>query len=642
MTSPVRFLANLPIARKLLLVSVIPILALTALSMLTYRSVVAVSDDEEVLTRTYLIQREAEEYMRLVVDLEDGFRGYTLTRQEKFLTPYLIAHNRIFVAGESLKQMVSDRDEQERIAGEVQHLVLRMMTEKDDLIEAIRAGRRNEALQYIEQGRGRALMVSIRERMDRFSRLEQDLLNRELAISSDDRSAMRAVILWGGVLALAMMILALHFIARSITTPLINLAKVVGASSPDSIPDVPMLERRDEIGALTRVMHAMGTQIREHLFKVEKSEAELRALNRNLSASESKYRTLVDHAPFGIFTTHGVALVFSNRHNRILAGLDPDETGDPDSIRQYVHPEDRDRVFTEFARAVEQGQPYETVFRFLRKDGTVRKVLSRRIPIGDADGVPGTYLGFNVDITALDQMQDRLSRAERLATLGQVAAGIAHEIRNPLVGIGSTASLLLDEMDPSDPRRQELEVILSETKRLDRIVNQIIDYAKPRALMPVAFYVQDLVREAQKLLDAQIAAKRILVNCSIPPTVTQIQADRDQLKQVLLNVLHNAIEASFDGGVLTVTAFEFTRGAEAGMVLNISDKGSGIALVDLPHVFEPFFTRGKRRGTGLGLAICRNIIEAHGGEIHLTSRAGQGTTVRIWLPLRQQLKVVEV
>lgn len=642
MRRPLQVLANLPIARKLFLVSVIPILALTLLSMITYRSVQAVSDDEETLTRTYLIQREAEEYMRWVVDLEDGFRGYSLTRQEKFLTPYLIAHNRIFLAGESLIQMVSDREEQERIIREVQQLVLRMMKEKDNLIEAIRAGRRNEAAQYIEEGRGRALMVSIRERMDRFNRLEQDLLNHELEISSGDRSAMRAVILWGGVLALVLMILTLHFIARSITTPLINLAKVVGASSPNSIPDVPMLERRDEIGALTRVMHAMGAQIRDHLFKVEQSEAELRALNRNLSASESKYRSLVDHAPFGIFTTQGFALVFSNRYNLILAGLEPDDTRDLEAIRQSIHPEDRDRVLTEFARAVEQGQPYETVFRFLRRDGTVRKVLSRRIPIRDADGVAGTYLGFNVDITALDQMQDRLSRAERLATLGQVAAGIAHEIRNPLVGIGSTASLLLDEMDPPDPRRQELEVILNETKRLDRIVNQIIDYAKPRSLMPVAFFVSDLVQEAQKLLDAPIADRRILINCSIPPTLTQLQADRDQLKQVLLNVLHNAIEASAEGGVLTVTAFEFMRGAEAGMVLTVADNGSGIAPGDLPHVFEPFFTRGKHRGTGLGLAICRNIIEAHGGEIHLTSRARLGTTVRIWLPLRQQFKVVEV
>src|SRR5438093_1367304 len=149
-------------------------------------------------------------------------------------------------------------------------------------------------------------------------------------------------------------------------------------------------------------------------------------LNRDLAASESKYRSIVDHAPFGIFTTKGMALVFNNRYNRALAGLDPDEEGDPEAIRQSIHPEDRERILSEFSQAVQQNRPYETIFRFLHKDGTVRKVLSRRIPIKDPDGQTMMYQGFNIDITALDQMQARPSRAERLATLGQVAAGITH------------------------------------------------------------------------------------------------------------------------------------------------------------------------------------------------------------------------
>jgi len=388
-------------------------------------------------------------------------------------------------------------------------------------------------------------------------------------------------------------------------------------------------------------MNVMNAQIRDHIARMEKSEAELRLLNRDLAASESKYRSIVDHAPFGIFTTKGMALVFSNRYNKILAGLDPDKEGDLEAIQKAIHPEDRDRVLTEFAQAVEQGRPYETVFRFLHQDGTVRKVLSRRIPIRDADGRTLMYQGFNVDITALDQMQARLSRAERLATLGQVAAGIAHEIRNPLVGIGSTASLLLDESDKSDPRRPELEIILGETRRLDRIANQIIDYARPRELSPVLFDLNDLVQEVLKLLDLPFTQKRLALACSLPPTLSQVYADRDQLKQVLLNLFQNALEASEEGGTLSFTAFESPRGPDTGMVIKLTNQGAGIAPDDLPHVFEPFFTSGKHQGTGLGLAICRNIVDAHGGDIQLTSRLGKGTAVRIWLPLRQQPRFVE-
>lgn len=453
---------------------------------------------------------------------------------------------------------------------------------------------------------------------------------------------MLAVILGGGLLALVLMVSTLHLIARSITGPLATLTKAVGSSPTGLVPTVPAMDRKDEIGNLTHVMHAMSAQIRDHLAVVEKSEAELRVLNQDLSASESKYRSLVDHAPFGIFTTKGMVVVFSNRHNRILAGLDPDEEGDPEAIRAAIHPEDRERVLSEFAQAVKEDRPHETVFRFLHKDGTVRKVLSRRIPIKDTDGHIVMYQGFNVDITALDQMQARLSRAERLATLGQVAAGIAHEIRNPLVGIGSTTSLLVEDTDPTDPRRADLEVILRETRRLDRIVNQIIDYARPRGLAPVLFFVSELVQEILKLLDVPLSAKRITVTCAIPPTLHQIQADRDQMEQVLLNVFQNAIEASADGSTITVTAFELTRHQDAGITITVADKGTGISAADLSHVFEPFFTRGKHQGTGLGLAICRNIIEAHGGDIQLMSEMGAGTTARIWLPLRQQPRMAQV
>ncbi len=419
-----------------------------------------------------------------------------------------------------------------------------------------------------------------------------------------------------------------------------SLAKTVGSVSGGALPELPVLERQDEIGDLTRVMKVMTTQIREHIGRIEKSEADLLTLNRDLTASESKYRSIVDHAPFGIFTTKGMALVFSNRYNFVLAGLDPDEERNPETIRQMIHPEDRNRVLSEFAQAVEQDLPYETVFRFLHPDGTVKKVLSLRIPIHDADGRPVMYQGFNVDITILDQMQARLSRAERLATLGQVAAGIAHELRNPLVGIGSTASVLIEDAAPGDPRRQDLEIILRETKRLDRIVNQIIDYVRPRPLAPVSFTMQDLIQETITALKGVLEAKRIIVECQLHPNLSRIEADRDQIKQVLLNVLQNTIEASDEGGTLRIAAFDLSRKQRPGMALQVIDHGCGIAPADLPHVFEPFFTSGKRRGTGLGLAICRNIIDAHQGDIEIISQQGKGTTVRILLPLRQPPRVV--
>jgi PAS domain S-box-containing protein len=379
-------------------------------------------------------------------------------------------------------------------------------------------------------------------------------------------------------------------------------------------------------------MGAMSRQVREHIASVQRNQAELRTLNEDLAASEGKYRSIVDHAPFGIFSTAGMTVTFSNRYNRLLAGLDPDDSEEPGAFRHWIHPEDRDRVLQEYTKAVAEDRPYETVFRFLHQDGSIRKVLSRRIPIRNKEGQTTMYQGFNIDITALDDMQQQLSRAERLATLGQVAAGIAHEIRNPLVGIGSTAALLRDEIDPSDEKRADLDIILNETRRLDRIVNQIIDYARPRELITTAWSVDGIVDEVLKLLDTRLENQRITVVRSCPPALIA-HADRDQIKQVLLNLCHNSLDAMPAKGQLHIAAGEAARAGHAGLFIEISDTGSGIAPKDLAQVFQPFFTTGKHHGTGLGLAICRNIAEAHGGDIALISEPGNGTTARLWLPL---------
>lgn len=270
----------------------------------------------------------------------------------------------------------------------------------------------------------------------------------------------------------------------------------------------------------------------------------------------------------------------------------------------------------------------------------MRKVLSRRIPLEQEPGQPVVYQGFNIDITALDNMQQQLSRAERLATLGQVAAGIAHEIRNPLVGIGSTAALLRDECDETDDKRADLDIILSETRRLDRIVNQIIDYARPRDLVPTTWPIDGLIDEVLKLFDTRLEAQQISVIRSNPLKLAAL-ADRDQIKQVLLNLCHNSLDAMSAGGQLQIACGQAARGGYAGIFIEVADTGSGISQKHLAQVFQPFFTSGKQHGTGLGLAICRNIAEAHGGDITLTSTPGHGTTARLWLPSRPMSDYVE-
>ncbi|MCA9468438.1 MAG: histidine kinase, partial [Nitrospira sp.] len=220
--------------------------------------------------------------------------------------------------------------------------------------------------------------------------------------------------------------------------------------------------------------------------------------------------------------------------------------------------------------------------------------------------------------------------------LGQVAAGIAHEIRNPLVGIGSTATLLLEDFEPSDSRHEDLQIILKETRRLDRIVNQIVDFARPRDLLPLTFSLADLIQESLHVLGGPLKEKAVCVSFDPPVQLPAIRADRDQLKQVILNIIQNALEAVAPQGHLELFLAEELYEQELGVRLRVVDNGKGISPRALPRIFEPFFTIGKIRGTGLGLAICRNIIESHGGEIHAESQEGHGTTISIWLPCQLQ------
>lgn len=522
-------------------------------------------------------------------------------------------------------------------------MVRKSFLEKEALLQSMQQGNHADAAQYVREGHSREVMHAVRNWMAWFDQEQHGMQQQELSRLSYHRTWTRFLILGGGLVTLCLIILALALIAHSIATPLSALSKVVGSTASQTIPSIPVFDRKDEIGELTAVMKKMSLQIRKDLDEVQQSEAALKKLNAHLSASEAKYRGLVDHAPLGIFMTKGVRVTFSNRYNQQLAGLDPESGIDPEAFRQRMHPEDRDRVFTTFSEAVAAGRPSEIIFRLLQDDGSIRTVLSQRVPIMDLETPDVVYVGFNIDITTLDNLQLQLRRAEKLATLGQVAAGIAHELRNPLVGIGSTAKVLLDDFESGDPKRKEIEVILSETRRLDRIVNQIVDYARPRRPAPAGIDLTRLAGEVSKMLTPRLEDKHLTIKVAISPMISEFTADRDLLRQVLLNIVDNAIDATPKGGApIEITGHELFREERPGLVIQVKDHGVGIPSELLPNVFQPFVTSGKKHGTGLGLAICQNIIESHEGNIYVTSEVGKGTIVGIWLPLEQKTALERV
>jgi signal transduction histidine kinase len=225
--------------------------------------------------------------------------------------------------------------------------------------------------------------------------------------------------------------------------------------------------------------------------------------------------------------------------------------------------------------------------------------------------------------------EEKLTRAEHLAEIGQLAASLAHEIKNPLAGISGAIQVIRDAMAPDDPQRGIIREILGQIDRLDAAVRDLLIYSRPRppALVPCDLSAI-LMRVVSFMRDAP-ALRRVRVRCITAPDLPRVAADEGQITQLIINLLDNAAHASEEKGAVELRLE--SDGAEVS--LRVRDRGQGMEPAVRDRVFEPFYTT-KARGTGLGLPICRKIVEAHGGRIELDSQPGAGTEVTVRLPAR--------
>jgi len=223
--------------------------------------------------------------------------------------------------------------------------------------------------------------------------------------------------------------------------------------------------------------------------------------------------------------------------------------------------------------------------------------------------------------------QQEAVRAEKLALVGQLAAGMAHEIRNPLTAIKGFLQMLQgEETDPKKQRYQD--IMMSEIERIEEIITETLLLAKPQKQKVDEFTLDSLVRQVLPVISAEATMRNIVLNVDISPEPLLISGDPNHTKQALLNIIKNAIEASEDGGTVTVEAF----GKGNSAFIQVTDKGSGIDPKDMEKVGTPFFTT-KEAGTGLGLTVTHRIVESMGGKLEFSSRPGQGTIVTISFPL---------
>lgn len=253
----------------------------------------------------------------------------------------------------------------------------------------------------------------------------------------------------------------------------------------------------------------------------------------------------------------------------------------------------------------------------------------------DRDIVGGIILTFQ-DITRLIEMEDQMRRQERLATVGSLAAGIAHEIRNPLASLSGSIQMLQSELDLKGDHKHLMDIVLRETDRLNTIITEFLDYARPRSNQRERLALDAVVNETIELFkNNRVFHDGISIRCDVAPHMT-VTGDPQRLRQVFWNLLINAAQAISGKGAIGISAAPGTDDRSDEVIIRVSDTGTGIATEHLENIFDPFFTT-KADGTGLGLAIVYRIVDDLGGSIDVKSEHGKGTIFTIWLPFEEVL-----
>jgi two-component system NtrC family sensor kinase len=420
-----------------------------------------------------------------------------------------------------------------------------------------------------------------------------------------------------------------------------------GLVYPDSLrraPDVggllvvPLHRRGERIGAVAvssrkpRVFtpaEIARVEAMTDLLTVSLSNAEL---VENLRQAEWRFRTLFRAAPDVVLTLLQSGRVReANEAVREVTGLEPANIVGR-VLSDIVLEDDRQALTDAIARAFD-GTPARCEVRLPRENGPPHVVALAASRLPEAD--PPSVLVIGRDVTAEREMRARLVETERLAAVGELVAGVAHEVNNPLSSISAFAQLLLRDPSLVDAQRDSLEVIKAETARASQVVKDLLAFARRSEHRQEAIDLNVLIERTLRLRGFQLNAANVRVDLALASNLPSVLGDARQLQQVVLNLVANAVQAMMrtGGGVLRLV----TRSLEGVVVLEVSDTGTGIPASARPHIFEPFFTTKREgEGTGLGLSVSYGIVTAHGGSIGIAETSERGTTMVVSLPAVSQ------
>ncbi|MFB5196632.1 ATP-binding protein [Neobacillus sp. KR4-4] len=369
----------------------------------------------------------------------------------------------------------------------------------------------------------------------------------------------------------------------------------------------------------------IGALLIESYVKLHRLNYQLSYMYKKVEESESNYRLIAENTVdlISVMDKDYVLRYISPSHKYILGYEESDLTGV--KLSELIHPDDVYKLKNRWDGMFEIKQSQLIEYRLQNKSGDWIEIESRLMPVKGEDDSIEHFVKISRDISERKKSEEILLQSEKLSVVGELAAGVAHEIRNPLTTIKGFVQLYKNE----NKSMEYTELLLSELERIETITSEFLALGKPQAVKLSRMNVKELIEHTLDILSPQFIMNDIQFHLIVEETPIYITCDKNQLKQVFINLIKNAIESMKGGGGIYINIKKDQAGA---CIISFQDQGCGIPEELLPRLGEPFYTL-KEKGTGLGLMICHKIIKQHNGSISYLSKVNEGTLIEITLPL---------
>jgi PAS domain S-box-containing protein len=389
---------------------------------------------------------------------------------------------------------------------------------------------------------------------------------------------------------------------------------------------------------LARLVPAIERELKEAENRRARRKAEQELLLRSVALEAAANGVMITNSNGEIIWVNPALSHSSGYSAEELIGQNP---------RLFKSEKQDDSFYKELWETILSGKIWHNTLVNRRKDGALYPDDMTIAPIRDENGAITHFVAIDQDITELQQALDQLTsknqelalmtqqlwQASKLATMGELAASVAHELNNPLATVTLRVELLTMQLSDDSPMLQPLAVIAHEVERMANLVHNLLQFSRRGHRQISTLDIRQEIANSVEFVHYYLRNRKIEVVTEFPSFLDTIQADRQHLRQLFLNLLTNSSDAMPQGGKLIVRAMNAKLENTKAVQVEFADTGEGISPENLAKIWEPFFTtKPEGKGTGLGLAICRRIVDEHGGKIEIESEIGTGTTVRVTLP----------